>query len=151
MHQEITIATEFLASYLPEEERELFRSMLNKQLTLRFQGHWYPTMPLKGSAYRSVKLLHKLDSILFFKSLEFKFNLSSLPQDTVLWIDPNAVSYRQGSNYIVPLYEGNRTIATKHSYSPPSSNVTIKRPPLSPPKNESNNHNRFPLRTVNVA
>jgi hypothetical protein len=150
MHQEISIATEFLASYLPEEERELFRSILNKQLTLRFQGHWYPTSPLKGSAYRSIKLLHKLDSILHFKSPEFNFNLSSLPKDTVLWIDPNTVSYRQGSNYIVPLYEGNRTTASKHSYSPPSSSITIKRPPLSPPKNENNSHSRFPLHPINV-
>lgn len=140
MHQEISIATQFLASFLPEEERQNFINDLSSILVKKFNGHWYPAQESKGSAFRSISILSKLDSTL--RPL-LNYSLSNLPLDFVLWIDPNNVSYRQGSNYIVKLWES--PDARKPLFAPIVS-VSLKHPspPPAPPQQEP----RFPLQPI---
>jgi hypothetical protein len=144
MHTEIEIAAKFIASYLPIEEQQEYIEHLVKMLVARISGHWYPSMPIRGSAYRSIKLLHKLDSILLFGN----FSVHLLPRDCVVFIDPYSVSFRMGSNYIISLYDGNLSEG-KQSFTSDRSRVTIKRPPLSPPK--QNASHRYSLPTIYVA
>jgi len=42
---------------------EIFRFELTQRLTERFQGHWYPDDPVRGSAYRSISYDTRMDAI----------------------------------------------------------------------------------------
>ena len=79
--------------------------MLGEQLLehirMKFQGHWYPERPTKGSAYRSIRISkEKVDKVLINAAidvgLELQEILDTLPNDLTIWIDPGEVSYRIG-------------------------------------------------------
>jgi len=80
-------------------------NMLGEQmleyLCMKFQDHWYPERPTKGSAYRSIRISkEKVDKILINAAIDVGLNLQeileSLPNDLIIWIDPGEVSYRIG-------------------------------------------------------
>jgi protein Tob/BTG len=60
MHEELSVALNFIISHLynklPRRRVDVFREELESGFKLRFQGHWYPEEPSKGSAFRCVKL-----------------------------------------------------------------------------------------------
>ncbi len=72
-----------------------------EHLRIKFQGHWYPERPTKGSAYRSIRISkEKVDKVLinaaFDVGLDLQEILDTLPNDLTIWIDPGEVSYRIG-------------------------------------------------------
>lgn len=72
-----------------------------EHLRIKFQGHWYPERPNKGSAYRSIRISkEKVDKVLvnaaFDVGLDLQEILDTLPNDLTIWIDPGEVSYRIG-------------------------------------------------------
>ena len=72
-----------------------------EHLRIKFQGHWYPERPNKGSAYRSIRISkEKVDKALvnaaFDVGLDLQEILDTLPNDLTIWIDPGEVSYRIG-------------------------------------------------------
>jgi len=72
-----------------------------KYLRLKFQDHWYPDRPAKGSAYRSIRISkEKVDKILVNAAIDIGLDLQeildTLPNDLTIWIDPGEVSYRIG-------------------------------------------------------
>ena len=79
--------------------------MLGEQLLehirIKFQGHWYPERPTKGSAYRSIRISkEKVDKVLINAAIDVGLDLQeildTLPNDLTIWIDPGEVSYRIG-------------------------------------------------------
>lgn len=81
---------------------ESFKDSLVDVLCLRYNDHWFPEKPLKGSAYRCIRVNGKLDPVIAEAA-----NSSGLTKDDVhalfpseltLWIDPADVSYRIGEN-----------------------------------------------------
>lgn len=104
MHTEVQVALKFVISFLynklPRRRVNLFGEELDHALKDKFQGHWYPDKPFKGSAYRCLKITDPADPVLNRAARESGNPLSdiieNLPADLAVWIDPGEVSYRIG-------------------------------------------------------
>ncbi|OTF73719.1 Tob1-like protein, partial [Euroglyphus maynei] len=103
MHDEIEVALNFLISFLynklPRRRVNQFGEELELIVRNRFDDHWYPDEPSKGSAYRCIHCNPQLDSSLFREAaLKSGLNLQDVqqnfPTELSIWIDPGEVSYR---------------------------------------------------------
>jgi len=109
MDIEIQVAVQFLVSFLDEkissEEVESFRKELRSLLAKKFEGHWYPEKPAKGSAYRCLSIEENIDTVIVKAAEKVKIDIemitSNLPKKLDLWIDPSEVSYRIGAHGLV--------------------------------------------------
>lgn len=104
MDVEVQVAVNFVTAYLynklPRRRVELLGEALAKNLGKKFEGHWYPERPSKGSGYRCLLISHSLDPVLLSSVEESGLGVqdvqSNLPEKLSLWIDPFEVSYRVG-------------------------------------------------------
>ncbi|XP_067124519.1 protein Tob1-like [Centruroides vittatus] len=104
MHVEIQVALNFFISFLynklPRRRVNQFGEELEKALKLKFQGHWYPEKPYKGSGFRCLKTTPPLDPVFEIAARDSGMDLvdiqENLPQELSIWIDPGEVSYRMG-------------------------------------------------------
>lgn len=103
MHVEIQVALNFLISFLynklPRRRVNQFGEELENALKIKFEGHWYPEKPYKGSAYRCVRCTPPLDPTVFdtaarASGMDLTDIQENLPQELSIWIDPGEVSYR---------------------------------------------------------
>ncbi|KAK7112543.1 protein Tob1-like [Littorina saxatilis] len=103
MHVEVSVAINFLISYLynklPRRRVDLFGDELEKGLKKKFEGHWYPDKPFKGSGYRCVRCNgENVDPVIMKAAKQAGLDLSEMkdyiPEEMTLWIDPSEVSYR---------------------------------------------------------
>ena len=112
MDIEVQVAVQFVVSFLTTKcskfEQEQFVKHLAKGLTTKFEGHWYPEKPSKGSAYRCVSIENQMDAVLTHAAMESNFHSSvltdNLPKKMDLWIDPSEVSYRIGNLNLKTVY-----------------------------------------------
>ncbi|EDO38535.1 predicted protein, partial [Nematostella vectensis] len=106
---EIQVSVNFLMNFLynklPRRRVDLFGEELAMKLTKKFDGHWYPNKPTKGSGYRCILITHYLDPILAAAARESGLKIddvkANLPEKLCLWIDPHEVSYRIGKQNII--------------------------------------------------
>jgi len=111
MHSEIQVALKFVISFLynklPRRRVNLFGEELENALRDKFQGHWYPDKPFKGSAYRCLKITDPADPVLNRAAREsgnpITDIIENLPADLNVWIDPGEVSYRMGEKGAVKI------------------------------------------------
>lgn len=111
MHIEIQVALNFVISYLynklPRRRVNIFGEELEKALKDKFQGHWYPEKPFKGSAFRCLKTGDPIDSVLERAARESGVPitdiLENLPSELSVWVDPGEVSYRIGEKGAVKI------------------------------------------------
>jgi len=111
MHTEIQVALKFVISFLynklPRRRVNLFGEELENALRDKFQGHWYPDKPFKGSAYRCLKITDPTDPVLNRAARESGNPISdiieNLASDLAIWIDPGEVSYRMGEKGAVKI------------------------------------------------
>ncbi|CAH1118883.1 unnamed protein product [Phaedon cochleariae] len=104
MHIEVQVALNFVISYLynklPRRRVNIFGEELEKALKDKFQGHWYPEKPFKGSAFRCLKTGSPVDKVLERAAVESGVPIADvlehLPQELAVWVDPGEVSYRIG-------------------------------------------------------
>lgn len=103
MHVEISVALNFLISYLynklPRRRVDVFGEELEKGLKKKFEGHWYPDKPFKGSGFRCVRCNgEKVDPVMVTAATNAGLDLTEIknyiPEELTLWIDPSEVSYR---------------------------------------------------------
>ncbi|KAI1292099.1 Protein Tob1 [Halotydeus destructor] len=102
MYIEIQVALNFLISFLynklPRRRVNQFGEELDGALKVKFEGHWYPETPFKGSAYRCLKTTPPLDPVFDIAAREAGMDLKdiqdNLPHELSIWIDPGEVSYR---------------------------------------------------------
>jgi protein Tob/BTG len=125
---------------LTEEMIVEFKQKMNSLIAAKFEGHWYPDKPLKGSAYRCIQiltdesyispvLLSLLEEIEWLNSSRL---LGAFRKGVSLWIDPNDVSCKLGKGAIFPVYRklGEPKISNSNpqqrprSISPPQVNPT---------------------------
>ncbi|XP_036421903.1 protein Tob2 [Colossoma macropomum] len=104
MHLEVKVALNFIVSYLynklPRRRADLFGEELERILVSRFEGHWYPEAPLRGSAFRCLHLGAPRDPIVDLAArrsgLDTEEVRANVPPELSIWIDPYEVSYQIG-------------------------------------------------------
>lgn len=117
MRLEIRSASDFLMNILRLgrnlEPRllDVFRGSIEDLLRHHYQHHWFPERPTKGSAYRCIRINHKMDPLIAKAGKVCGLEEASLrelfPNELTLWVDPREVSYRIGENgSICVLYDG---------------------------------------------
>jgi len=78
---------------------QVFKDKLCKDIVASYTGHWYPECPMKGSAYRCLRINQNgSDSLIekTAKNCDAHWIVESLPKEFTIWIDPFEVSYRIG-------------------------------------------------------
>ena len=161
MKEEVDSATSFLAgliaSRVPRRFLDCFKATVSSSMTKRYEDHWHPKFPHRGSAYRSITVHYNRIDPLVLASLVAAYikayNLSEdrsedvkkaeakaqeigryFPQELALWVDPMDVSYRIGDNgSIGVVYTGQSTPATSDSESDASMTSSPKSSPCSSP------------------
>ncbi|KAJ3123911.1 hypothetical protein HK098_001556 [Nowakowskiella sp. JEL0407] len=122
------------------EQLATFQTALYRKLEKRFTGHWFPSMPQKGSAFRSISFFGgKIDGVISAAGTEAKISLSYLSRsyspDLVVWIDPGCVSYRISEyGYTHMIYEDTSVVPPPVSTSNSLTNnrySSLLTPPLS--------------------
>ncbi|XP_038612865.1 LOW QUALITY PROTEIN: protein Tob2 [Tachyglossus aculeatus] len=104
MHLEIKVALNFIISYLynklPRRRADLFGEELERLLKKKYEGHWYPERPLKGSGYRCVHIGETVDPVVELAAkrsgLAVEDVRANVPEELSVWIDPFEVSYQIG-------------------------------------------------------
>jgi len=85
----------------------IFAEELEKALKAKFEGHWYPTKPMKGSAFRCIKTGDPIDPVLERAARESGMEIrdikENLPEDLAVWVDPGEVSYRIGEKGLIKI------------------------------------------------
>ncbi|XP_073426020.1 maternal B9.10 protein-like [Dendrobates tinctorius] len=101
----------------------IFGENLAAILCKRFTGHWYPENPIKGQAYRCIRINSESrdESILEACALtHIGFQDLALPKEFTLWIDPFDVSCRLGEENFA------FTVASFDPRSPRVEDVSIR-------------------------
>lgn len=118
MHVEIQVALNFLISFLynklPRRRVNQFGEELENALKIKFEGHWYPEKPYKGSAYRCVRCTPPLDPTVFdtaarASGMDLTDIQENLPQELSIWVDPGEVSYRMSEKGPVKILYSEKT------------------------------------------
>lgn len=107
MKREVKSAVDFLTNILrsgdiSQSQTDLFNSTLVTLLCNRYQNHWFPEKPFKGSGFRCIRLNHNLDPLIVqagqMAGLDNSILVSVFPPELTMWVDPHEVSYRFGEN-----------------------------------------------------
>ncbi|XP_058051598.1 protein BTG3-like [Ahaetulla prasina] len=108
MKDEVEIGTRFISRLVNRHEKleknqvERFGENLTKILCERFNEHWYPDNPVKGQAYRCIRINRKQqvdDSLLkACTACGLDYSELALPREISIWIDPGEVCCRLGEN-----------------------------------------------------
>ncbi|XP_077359173.1 protein Tob1b [Festucalex cinctus] len=104
MQLEIQVALNFIISYLynklPRRRVNIFGEELESLLRKKYEGHWYPDKPYKGSGFRCIHVGEKVEPVVEQAAKESGLAIedvrNNLPQDLSVWIDPFEVSYQIG-------------------------------------------------------
>lgn len=106
MRTEIDFAVNFFSNMIRNknvdpDQLTKFRESLAEQFVARFTNHWFPERPLRGNAYRCIRIVHnRMDKLVSTAAAEAGLNdallLSAFPAELSVWIDPFEVSYRIG-------------------------------------------------------
>lgn len=104
MQLEVKVALNFIISYLynklPRRRADLFGEELERLLKKKYEGHWYPEKPLKGSGFRCVHIGEVVDPVVELAAkrsgLAVEDVRANVPEELSVWIDPFEVSYQIG-------------------------------------------------------
>lgn len=113
---EINVAVAYLAEYLRtivgDAKADQFQQCLAEDLQLRYQAHWHPSQPTRGSAYRHLSCRGRagcgsmsMDKSVLSAMKSAGIDMSTVdtlfPDDIYLWVDPFEVSVRVGRGPIL--------------------------------------------------
>ncbi|KAM9439134.1 protein BTG4 isoform 1-T1 [Salvelinus alpinus] len=110
MKEEIAAAVFFVARLakrhgsLDAESREGFAAALTSALFDTYKTHWYPHTPVKGQAYRCLRMnrAQLRDPVLERACLrsDVCYEDLGLPREMTIWVDPGEVSCRYGERSV---------------------------------------------------
>ena len=115
MKLEIESAVDFVSNILKgrvEDGRvNTFRNTLLESLNVHYENHWFPEKPFRGSAYRCIRINHKMDPLIGKAGVQCGLTeevlFAILPNELTLWVDPEEVSYRIGEDGSIGVLFGN--------------------------------------------
>lgn len=146
MKREVKSAVDFLTNILrtgdvSQSQTELFNATLVTLLCNRYQNHWFPEKPFKGSGFRCIRLNHNLDPLIVqagqMSGLDNSVLVSVFPPELTMWVDPREVSYRFGENGSVGvLYDSSSQSNLNQNQS--TSQELTQQPTKSTPENDYN-------------
>ncbi|KAJ8310957.1 hypothetical protein KUTeg_011491 [Tegillarca granosa] len=124
MKLEVKSAVDFLSKILSAsknvtlEQSQIFNNTLYDLLCTRYENHWFPEKPFKGSGYRCIRMNHDIDPLIkkAGESCGLDDNVMSnvLPKELTMWVDPKEVCYRIGENgSIGVLYDSESSSGTE--------------------------------------
>ena len=136
MKIELRSAVDFLSNFIrnskhvTEEQLNIFRTSLLQLLQLKYENHWFPEKPCKGSGYRCIRLNHNMDPTIREAGLSCGLNQQALeqllPKELTMWVDPKEVSYRLGENGSIGIvFDG--TVRINSFYSDLTSPAALNR------------------------
>lgn len=139
MKDEIKSAVDFLTNILRsrddvnEAQTYQFNTNLTNLLVHRYQDHWFPEKPFKGSGYRCIRLNHNMDPLILkagnMCGLDCSFLESSFPPELTIWVDPLDVSFRIGENGSVGvLYQSTSTENQVQETQHKSTSISAQQP-----------------------
>jgi hypothetical protein len=89
------------ADTVPDHKVALFQRYLSFGMAVRNAGHWYPTKPERGSAYRSIVNDRKADPLLITAAKKAGIEeIGNLLPRAYMWIDPGSVRIRREQSKI---------------------------------------------------
>jgi len=153
MRVEVTSAANFLvrllrlnkeSACLSDQQLEVFRAALIETLRIRYQEHWFPEKPCRGSGYRCIRINGKMDPVVAqagcLVGIPGGYLHSLFPSELTMWIDPREVSYRIGENgSICVLYDEREVEETlRQQQQQQQSNSQSPSPSLSTASSDSN-------------
>ncbi|XP_041030215.1 maternal B9.10 protein-like [Carcharodon carcharias] len=122
MREEIAATVVFISRMVRRNEKlnkkkiEKFGNKLTKILFEKYKNHWYSGNPVKGQAYRCIRVnkSQPLDPVLLQACIESNIDYSSLelPKELTIWVDPYEVWCRCGEKnqpFIVTRLEEHHT------------------------------------------
>ncbi|XP_026228073.1 protein BTG4 [Anabas testudineus] len=108
MKEEIAAAVFFMARLvkrygcLDNNSRDRFAAALTSVLFENYKNHWHPDAPMKGQAYRCLRMNRVLlqDPVLqqACERSSVRYENLGLPQELTVWVDPGEVSCRYGEH-----------------------------------------------------
>jgi len=108
MQKEIDSAVQFICGLLRARSLSLdlveaFKTVLCEVMYGRYEGHWFPDKPFKGSAYRCMRINDRnIDPLILNAGdrvgLTIPDLLQVLPNQLTIWVDPKEVAYRIGED-----------------------------------------------------
>jgi protein Tob/BTG len=108
MRTEISNAVNFLSNLIRNKnpspsQLAQFQDALASRFAASFTDHWFPERPLRGNAYRCVRIVsNRMDKLIAAAGadagLSEEYLRSAFPQELSVWIDPDEVSYRIGED-----------------------------------------------------
>ena len=140
MKEEIRVGVDFLRQFLAKYGRlnqaqiDTFASKLTTLLESRYVNHWYERQPMKGQAFRCLRLKgseNYMDPVLehILKETSLKLSQLGLPSDFTLWIDPGEVSVRFGDQvgytYTIARLDKNDAVQTSRLEEEPDTSNGI--------------------------
>merc|ERR1712146_392892 len=85
-----------------DEARVKLEAELASRMLRKFEGHWHPDTPERGSGYRHISCGAVAADALVTDALEVAMTGSArkanVPQDVSMWVDPGSVSIKVGSH-----------------------------------------------------
>jgi len=132
---------------------EAFRNELLLELRGAYTGHWYPSVPEKGSAFRCLRINQSGSSQSLIEKAANKsghsWMVTWLPKEFTIWIDPGEVSYRIGEDGSICVHFSKDSLnqpdksMSENSDAPKSVSPPNVRPSyavrITPPPTESSN------------
>ncbi|XP_073511438.1 protein BTG4-like [Phyllobates terribilis] len=128
MRQELLTGVDYIKTVgnrfqkLDSAKMDIFGEHLTEILCKKYTGHWYPETPMKGQAYRCIRIngQDKDESILEACALsQIRYYDLALPKEFTVWIDPFEVSCRLGEENFP------YTVATFDPRSPRGKDVSV--------------------------
>ncbi|XP_075462797.1 uncharacterized protein LOC142498172 [Ascaphus truei] len=107
MREELLAGVRYLKSLISNSQQldlhkvETFEEKLAEVLCKRYTGHWYPETPMKGQAYRCIRINRQQEDESLLEACAqsgLKYSDLPLPKEMTMWIDPYEVCCRMGEN-----------------------------------------------------
>jgi len=153
MKLEVKSAVDFLSNILKastlltDQQIEYFNVYLQNLLKSKYENHWFPEKPCKGSGFRCIRINHNLDPLIKEAGKVCGIGelqlCTVLPKELTMWVDPRDVSYRIGENGSIGiLYDSEQQQHDNDSHlEQNNSNVQLSSSSPSSPEQDSSNKN----------